>query len=393
MAAPRWIPQQETARAPLKVFFLVTEDWYFWSHRLPLAREAKARGFDVGVLTRVAEYEGKLLAEGFRIFPIGLRRERMNPVAELRAIAEIYTIYQCERPAIVHQVGVKPVIYGSIAARLAGVRHVVNALGGLGYVFSSGSARARILRPLVRTLLPYLVNRSGSQLILQTEQDRKILEESGVDPRHVVVIRGAGVDMRLFRPVPESASAEALVVLPARMLWDKGVGDFVTACELLRARGVRGRFALVGAPDAGNPASIEVARLNAWSQTGVVEWWGRADDMPAVLGKASVVCLPTVYGEGVPKVLIEAAAAGRAIVTTNLSGCRDVVRDWDNGLLVPPHNPEALADALQRLIEDPSMRRRMGERGRAIAESGFAVEHVVEQTFEVYERLLMKSKV
>lgn len=392
MAAPRRVPQQKTVPTPLKVLFLVTEDWYFWSHRLPLAREAKARGFDVGILTRVTGYERNLRSEGFRIFPIALRRERMNPLAELRAIAEIYRIYRCERPTIVHQVGMKPVIYGSIAARLTGVRHVVNALGGLGYIFSSSSLRARILRPLVRAVLPRLVNRAGSQLILQTDQDRKVLEEGGVDPSRVAVIRGAGVDMRLFRPSPEPASAEALVVLPARMLWDKGVGDFVAACELLRGRGVRGRFALVGAPDAGNPSSIEIARLDSWSHAGVVEWWGHADDMPAVLAKASVVCLPTVYGEGVPKVLIEAAAAGRAIVATDLPGCRDVVRDRDNGLLVLPRNPEALADALQTLIEDPSMRRRMGERGRAIAESGFNVEHVVEQTFQVYERLLMQAK-
>lgn len=370
-----------------KLLFLVTEDWYFCSHRLPLARAAQTAGYDIVVATRVGAHGEAIAVEGFKLIPIGLRRRSQNPLRELTAIAEVAGIFRRERPDIVHHIALKPVLYGSIAARIARVPTVVNVLAGMGFIFASKTLKARLLQPFVVRAFRLLLNAGRSLLILQNPDDQRMLVEGGmVAPERVRLIRGSGVNIERFTPTPEPAGTP-VVMLPSRMIWDKGVGEFVEAARLLHALGVHARFVLVGESDSENPVAISDGQLAEWRDSGVVEWWGRREDMPEVFAQSSVVCLPS-YREGLPKVLLEAAACGRPMITTDVPGCREVVINGYNGLLVPPRNAAALAASIRRLIEDPEQRLRMGERGRELVEAEFSDDKVVQQTLAVYRELL-----
>lgn len=370
-----------------KLLFLVTEDWYFCSHRLEIAREARKRGFEVLVATRVDRHGEQIKSEGFKLIPLQMQRRSTNPLNELASVRELLSIYRREKPDIVHHVAMKPVLYGSLAAWITNVPHVVNALAGLGYVFISQQLKARILRPAIRAAFGFLLNRGGSRLILQNPDDCTMFIRSHlVDSERIRLIRGSGVDIGMYHPVPEPTGSP-VVILASRMLWDKGVGEFVAAAKLLKSRGVDGRFALVGDSDPHNPAAIPEEQLADWLHEGTVEWWGRRNDMPVVLAHSHIVCLPS-YREGLPKVLLEAASCGRPIVTTDATGCREVVLQGENGFLVPVHSIVELADALQLLIENPELRVTMGMRGREIVVHEFAVEKIVEQTLAVYEELI-----
>jgi len=368
------------------LLFVVTEDWYFWSHRLPLARTARAHGFDVALATRVSRHAERIQAEGIELIPLELRRRSVNPWREVGAIRQLLRVYRVLRPDIVHHVAMKPVLYGSIAARLFGTPRVVNALAGMGYVYSSQTFKARFLRPFISLAFRSLLDRRGSRLIVQNPDDRALLVGKGlVDARRVVLIRGSGVDTATFAAREESQGVP-LVLHASRMLRDKGVFEFIEAARLLRGEGVSARFVLVGEPDPGNPASIAPATLRQ-AAGDAVEWWGPREDMPEVLAEANIVCLPS-YREGLPKALLEAASCARAIVATDVAGCREIVRDGENGLLVPPRDPGALASAVRALAADPERRRRMGLRGRQIVETEFSEESVAQSTLQVYRDLL-----
>jgi glycosyltransferase involved in cell wall biosynthesis len=363
--------------------FLVTEDWYFVSHRLPLAVGAIAAGFEVAVVTRVREKAEAIRATGSRVIPFEMRRRGMNPVEDMMAALRLARLLQRERPDVLHLVALKPMIIGGLAARLAGVRHPVFALTGMGFLFTE-QGRGGLAARLVKRLLVGLTTRGTT--IVQNPDDASLLADLGVDPRSLREIRGAGVDTGQFevRPLP---SGTPVVMLPARILWDKGVGEFVAAARLLRSAGVEARFVLVGAPDFDNPAAVPEAELAGWRSEGVVELWGQRDDMPEVLAQARVVCLPS-YREGLPKVLLEAMACGRPVVTTDAPGCREVVRDGVNGLLVPVKSDAELAAALRRLIEDRELCEGMGREGRRRAAREFSQEIIVRQTLDAYREVL-----
>lgn len=369
-----------------KLLFLVTEDWYFCSHRLPPARAAKCAGFDIVVATRVHRDGGRILSEGFRLLPIRLRRRSWNPVRELAALLEIIRIYWRERPDVVHHLALKPTLYGSLAARIARVPGVINALPGLGLVFSSGSLKARSMRACILLAFRMLLNRPGAVLILQNPDDVVRLTQAALQPHRVRLIRGSGVDLKRYAPSAEPAG-KPIVLLASRMLWEKGVGEFVEAAAMLRASGATARFVLVGDSDGENPAAIPPSQLKRWNADGIVEWWGHCDDMPGVLRGASVVCLPSAYGEGVPKVLLEAAACARCIVATDAAGCREIVRHRENGLLVPIRDAAALAAAIAELLSNRELRLAMGRRGRELVESEFSDELVARQTLAVYREV------
>ena len=361
-----------------KLLFFVTEDWYFCSHRLALAVAAREAGFGVVVVTRVREHGEVIRRAGLDLIPFEISRRGLNPFRELGALTRLTDLYRREKPDLVHHVAMKPVLYGTLAARLAGVPHIVNALAGMGWLFTSASLMARFIKPLVALTFRFLLRQTS--VIVQNPDDAALM--AGIGLGRTRLIRGSGVDAKAFRPGIEP-NGTPLVVLPARMLWDKGVGEFVEAARQLKARGVVACFALVGEPDPENPASVSKAQLAAWHAETVVEWWGQRANMPQILAQAHVVCLPS-YREGLPKALLEAAACGRPIVTTNVPGCREIVRDGDNGLLVPVCDAPALAEALARLIADPDMRRRMGERGRALVVGEFSQERVIAETLAVY---------
>lgn len=366
----------------MKLLFVVTEDWYFVSHRLPLAVAAREAGFDVVVATRVGEHGETIRAAGIRLIPLGLSRRRGNPFQEILTLVRLY---RRERPDIVHHVALKAVLYGALAARVAGVPGRVNAVTGLGWLFTSAKGITRIIRPAVRLTLAWLLKARGSLTIVQNPDDRDLLIRSHLPEHRLRLIRGAGVDTVAFYPVPEP-SGTVCIVLAARMLWDKGVGEFVEAARLLTQAGVHARFVLVGDPDPGNPASVSEASLRAWHEKNGVEWWGRRDNMPAVLHMAHIACLPS-YREGLPKSLLEAAACGLPIVTTDAPGCREIVRDGDNGFLVPVRDAQALAVALQGLIDNSVLRAEMGLRSREIVLAHFSREQIIAETLAVYREL------
>lgn len=365
-----------------KLLFFVTEDWYFCSHRLALAVAAREAGFEVAVVTRVSEHGEIIRRAGLDLIPFEISRRGMNPFMELAALIRLMAIYRREKPDLVHHVAMKPVLYGTLAARLAGVPHIVNALAGMGWLFTSAKMMARFVKLLVRLTFRFLLRQTW--VIVQNPDDAALMAGAGLES--VRLIRGSGVDVEVFRPEPEPAGPP-LVVLPARMLWDKGVGEFIEAARQLKERGVIARFALVGEPDPENPATVTEEQLAAWHAETVVEWWGQRDDMAQVYAQAHVVCLPS-YREGLPKALLEAAACGRPIVATDVPGCRVIVRDGDNGVLVPVRDAPALAEALARLIADPDMRRRMGESGRALAVGEFSQERVIAETLAVYREAM-----
>jgi glycosyltransferase involved in cell wall biosynthesis len=363
----------------VKLLFVVTEDWYFISHRLPLAVAAQAAGFDVAVATRDGGKADVIRSAGIRLIPLSLSRRGGNPLRELMTL---WRLYRHEQPDLVHHVALKPVMFGALAARLARVPAQVNAVAGLGWLFTSSGRVVRLIRPALRWVLARLLNRPHSLTIVQNPEDRALLERSGVSAARLRLIRGAGVDVQVFYPVSPPPEP-VCIVLVARMLWDKGVGEFVEAARRLTKAGVNARFVLVGDPDPANPASVPESTLRSWHGQYGVEWWGRRDNMPAVLQAAHVACLPS-YREGLPKSLLEAAACGLPIVTTDAPGCREVVRDGVNGLLVPVRDAPALAAALGKLIGDAELRRRMGEQSRARAETEFGLATVITQTLAVY---------
>ncbi len=371
-----------------RLLFVVTEDWYFASHRLALAVAARQAGYAVAVATRVDRLGEQIRSEGIELIALRrLRRSSLNPLRELAAIVELTRVVRRWRPSLVHLVALKPVLYGAIACRLGGVAARVNALAGLGFVFLAGTPLARALRPFVKAALRWTLGGARAATIVQNPDDRRLLIDEGlVDASHVRLIRGSGVDLTRFVPGPPEAGAP-IVLLMSRMLWDKGVGELVEAARRLRSRGVNARFVLAGDPDTENPAAIAVGQLEQWQREGIVEWWGHRDDAPQVLAQAQLVVLPS-YREGLPKVLLEAAACGRPMIATDVPGCREIVEDGVTGLLVPPRESEPLADAIAALLADPELCARMGRAARARAEREFGLDAVIDRTLAVYRELL-----
>lgn len=373
------------------LLYVVTEDWAFWSHRLPMAEAAMAAGFSVAVACRVTAHRARIEARGIRVIALKhLRRESLNPLTEARAVAELAALYRRERPALVHHVAMKPVLYGALAARLAGVPAVVNALAGMGFVFTASSAKARLLRPAIIAAFRLLLNRRGDRVLVQNPDDRALFVDRGlVAAERVVLIPGSGVDTDAFVPTPEPPGPPVALCV-ARLLWDKGIGELVEAARLLRARGVSLRIQVAGDPDPANPRTIPPETLAAWTAEGLVEFLGRRDDIAALTAASHIAVLPS-YREGMPKALLEGAAGGRPLVTTDVPGCRALVNHGVNGLLVPVRDPEALADALARLAQEDDLRRRLGAEARRQAEEIYSSRAVGAAIAALYRSLLPKA--
>jgi glycosyltransferase involved in cell wall biosynthesis len=370
-----------------RLLFVVNQTEFFLSHRLPVALAAKRHGYDVHIATPTSPGVAVVQEASLTHHALAFSRQGMRPFAELATLRALFRLYRKLRPDIVHHVTIKPVIYGSTMARVTSVPAVVNAVSGLGYVFVSRGLKATLLRCAVRWAYRRALNHPNSRVIFQNNDDLELFTRDRlVRPQQGILVKGSGVDLKRF--VPTKQRKEAPVVLFAsRLLRDKGVCEFVDAARALQSEGVPARFVLVGDVDPGNPASLLTDTVKSWHQERVIEWWGQREDMPAVFAQAHIVCLPS-YREGLPKVLIEAAACGRPIVATDVPGCREIVRHNNNGLLVPAKDGRALANALRRLIMDPALRERMGRRGREIAVQEFGLERVIAETLVVYRTLL-----
>ena len=379
------------AKRPVRILFVVNNPDFFLSHRLAIAQAALASGFEVHVATPEKGNVAAVLGHGFLFHAIPMDRSKGRPWIELRTLWSLYRLYRRLAPALVHHVTIKPVLYGSMAARLAAVPCVVNAIPGLGYVFISRGLKSGFIRVAVKACYRFAFRHPNQKIIFQNEDDIQSFLEAKLVPRQdAVLIRGSGADPKVFHPLPEPAG-DPLILLASRMLWDKGIREFVEAAALLKGRGLRARFVLVGDVDQGNPASIPQDWLRDTHANGDVEWWGPRTDMPDILNQAHVVCLPS-YREGLPKVLIEAAACGKPLVATDAPGCREIVRNGENGLLVRVRDGHSLAEAVLRLVEEPGLRQRLGRNGREMVEREFTLDGVVNRTLALYRELLDKRQ-
>jgi glycosyltransferase involved in cell wall biosynthesis len=365
-----------------KLLYLITEDWFFCSHFLERGRAARAAGYEVVVAARPNQHVRQIEAAGLRFVPLAFERNGINPFYELKTLFQIAVLYRKERPDLVHHIALKPVVYGALCALLFRRLQVINAPVGMGFVFSSTSLLARVLRPLVMSVLRLCLATPRSQVIFENKDDLQGFVGAGTVPAaQAHLIRGAGVNLQLFKPCP-APSGTVRILLPARMLADKGVREFVAAAGRVRAAGVKAEFVLAGGTDS-NPASIPEAQLRAWHDSGDVTWLGQVIDMAALLSTVHIVCLPS-YREGLPKALLEALAAGKPVVSTNVPGCREVVQHGHNGILVPARDVDELTAALMQLIEDPVLRQTYGVHGRMMAEKWFSDEAVISQTLRLY---------
>ena len=367
-----------------RLMLVVTEDWYLWSHRIGLAVAARDAGYEVTVATRVGEHGQGIRSHGLDLIHVDFARGLLSPRANLRTLRQLCAVYRRWKPHLVHHVAVQPVVLGSVAAALSRVPTTVNAVTGLGTALMADGVKSRLARPLLRSALGWALRRSRSHTIVQNPDNARFVESLGVPRERISLVRGAGVDIRWFRPQPEP-EGPVRVTMVSRLLRDKGVREFVDAAALVRDARDDVVFTLVGTPDEGNPSSVSSRQVRSWADAGLLEWWGYREDVADVLARSHIAVLPS-YGEGMPKTLLEAAACARPIVATDVPGCRDVVRHGANGLLVPARDARALADAVMALADDPPRRAAMGAEGRRRAEEEFAAARIHRETLEVYER-------
>jgi glycosyltransferase involved in cell wall biosynthesis len=376
-----------------KLLFLVTEDWYFCSHRLPAARAARAAGFDVVVATRVRAHGDRICDEGFALRPIGWRRRGDGVLGAAWAISEIAGLYRAEQPDLVHHIALKSVLFGGIALRRAfpapeRAPVAIDSIMGLGSGFSAASFAARLRRPSLGIALRLAVGGERSWVVVQNPEDRDALMTLGIAPRRIVMIRGSGVDCNHFRPLPDPDATTVTVALVSRMLRAKGVLDAVAAIRLLRGRGLPVELLLAGPTDPDNRGSLTAEALVSLRADHGIEWLGPVADVRAVWRRAAIAVLPSTYGEGVPKALLEAAACARPIIASDVPGCREIVRPGETGLLVPPRDIQALAEAIAALAGDPMRRKAMGRAARELVECEFGEDIVASETLAVYDAAL-----
>lgn len=371
-----------------RLLFVINDVPYFLAHWLERALAFRDASIDVHVASQESPAAERLREVGLPFHAVPFVRGRNPPFTEMSTLLALSRLYAAFEPDLVHHVTIKPVIYGGLMARRRRVPAVINTVPGLGHVFVADGWASGVRREAIKQAYRLAFAHPRTRVIFENPDDLQDFERWRlITPTQGVVIKGAGVDLARFKPLHEGGD-ETQVVMASRLLWFKGVGEFVEAARRTKASYSDARFVLIGTGDPGNPATVPEAQLRRWADEGVIEWWGQRDDMPEVLARAAIVCLPSFYREGVPRVLIEAAACGRPIVTTDMPGCREIVRNGVNGLLVPARNGPALANAITRLLDQPAVREAMGRRSREIAQNEFGSELVISQTLEVYRHLL-----
>ncbi|MGQ9463683.1 MAG: glycosyltransferase family 4 protein [Candidatus Fervidibacter sp.] len=377
-----------------KVLLVAHWDWVLYNFRLPLARALRDRGYEVVFVCPIGEYVPQLQKEGFRCVLWSVVRRSLNPLLEMRAIAHLSQIYRRERPTIVNHFTIKPNFYGTLAAMWSnrfGLK-VINTFTGLGFLFSD-HMRAKVLRPLVVLPFSCATQVTDSWTVTLNHQDAETLIRVRLaTPNRLLVIVSDGVDTQRFSPNSSGVDARTgshkpIILMAARLLWDKGVREFVEAARLLKGRGIAAEFWIAGKPDEGNPMCVPEEWMREQQERGFIRWLGHRDDILQLLHQVDVAVLPS-YHEGVPRFLLEAAACGLPLVATDIEGCRMVVRDGVNGFCVPPKDPFSLADALEHLIKNPDMRHHMGEESRRIAEEEFDERQILKQWLDLYECVL-----
>lgn len=371
-----------------RVLYVGNDAQHFISHRQPIALGVYAAGYQVHVAFPPHPEAQAALDANFTYHPIPLTRQGLAPLQEIKTFQQILQVYRNVRPQLVHQFTIKPVIYGSLASRWLRIPAVVSSMTGTGMLFANSDTKTRLLRFGATRAFRIALQHQNMRLIVQNPDDAAIFRDNKlVPPALIRVIRGSGVDMRAFNPQP-FPSPPIVITLAARMIWQKGIGEYIEVARRFQREGIEAQFWLVGDSDEGQRGSIPRAQLEAWHDEGLVVWHGFRSDIASVYAASHIICLPSYYREGVPKSLIEAAAAGRPIVTTDSAGCREVVSHGQNGLLVPPKDVDALDAALRQLVQAPEQLPQMGQRGREIAVEQFSLAYVTEQILAVYREVL-----
>lgn len=366
------------------LLFIVNVDWFFISHRLPIAISALTEGADVHVACADTGKHDYLRSLGLTVHSLPLTRSGAGPLNEYKALKFIYKLIEKLEPKIVHLVTIKPVLYGGIACRLLNIPRVVASISGLGYVFTDHRLKVRLLRFILTRVYRFALGNENVIVIFQNSRDRALFEAENITKTNQArMIRGSGVNLETCPVLPENEGIPVFMFL-ARLLKDKGLMDFVAAAKLLLVRDVSARFVVVGDLDPENPNSVTANQLDEWIKEGVVEYWGFTHNAPLTISKSFVMVLPSFYAEGLPKSLLEAAACGRAVITTDMPGCRDAIEPNVTGLLVPPRNPVKLAEAMQYLIDNTDIRQKMGQNGRCLAEEAFDIKSVIRRHMEIY---------
>lgn len=365
-----------------KLLFVVDHAGLFLSHRLPVALTAISAGYEVHIAAPI-DYAAEQILQSYAInfHPLKLNPAQHGIFAAIKTCLSLRRILRQVKPDLLHLIAVHPVLFGSILARLQKIPAVVATIAG------ATDARMALTQPgLKQTCLRFGLKHPNLRVIFQNKEDQARFTESNlIDKSRTTLIRGTGVNMQQFHPLPEIVGVPPVVILASRMRRDKGVAEFVEAARRLHKSGIHARFILVGETDPMHPEAIPEARLREWQKESAIEWWGKKNNMPRIFAQAHIVCLPSCR-EGLPKVLIEAAACGKPIVATDIPGCREIVIDGENGLLVPVKDAENLAVALNRLLSNPDLRRTMGEDGRKKVVAEFAIGRVVEETLKIYEK-------
>lgn len=375
-----------------KILFVGNDIAFFISHRLPLAEEALAAGYAVHVA--MPEPENHHSVQVLRDMRINyhsffMRRMGVNPLYEMLSIWHLFRLYRTLKPDLVHHIAMKAILYGGISSLFSNPKQTVFAFTGLGTLFTHEDPATKLLRRIITPVYKSIFFPTRAWAIFQNPDDLRLFtyQKRITRANRSFLIRSSGVNLREFPYSKEPLSKPPVVMLAARMLKTKGVREFVEAAEMLHKRGWEAHFVLVGDAPV-NHDTITKEQLHAWEKAGAIEWWGRQENMPRILAQANIICLPAHFREGVPKVLLEAAACGRAIIASNIPGCREITEHRMNGLLIEPRNSRALAAAIEILLRNPDKRQRMGRYGRQLVESEFSVERVVGETLKIYQKLL-----
>lgn len=370
-----------------KLLLIVNVDWFFLSHRLPIALAAKEAGYDVTVVTSDSGRIQEIGNYGLKYMELPLNRSSLNPLKELKVVLFLCKLYFKEKPLLVHHVGLKLFLYGSIAARIFKIP-TVNAMSGLGYLFSNPQ-KLDFFKKIIFNLLNYFFKSLNAIYVFQNNDDKNLILGylPSISKQDCIIIKGSGVDIKEFAYTPEHESEKIIILLLSRMLWDKGVKEYVSAANHIKHQlNGTAKFLLVGPIDTGNPMGITQEQLNRFEQKDYIEWVGYKKNVKEVISQSNLVVLPS-YREGLPKSLIEACAIGRAIITTDAPGCRDVVEEGINGFLVPVKDSELLAKKILQLVNDKKLRNEMGINARIIAEKEFSLDYVVTKHLALYKKL------
>lgn len=364
-----------------KLLFFVSEDWYFCSHRISLAIAAQKLGYDVTVITRVRNHGNEIRKTGIKLISFEQNRLSINPFTLIYTILHLAYILYKEKPDMIHNVSIKQVILGACAAMLTKNKKIISAITGLGWISNEKHYKTRFLNNIVKYILKIV---PLGKVIVQNKDDLQWVKDIGIKNDKIYLIKGSGVNTSKFKPNFNRLNKKVVVILAARMLWDKGIREFAQAAKFLIKSGIKAEFILVGAPDYSNPAAIPEKQLHKWVKAGYVKWLNFQKDISILLSNCDIACLPS-YREGLPKFLIEACASGLPIVTTNVPGCRDLVIDKKNGFLVSPGEFRHLAHALEKLIQDKDLRLHMGKINRKLALNDFTLENVNTKVLNLYK--------